>query len=107
MQRVFFISMRCAPEHRQALLDALVAHGRACVGREPGTLRFDVLEDDADANVLYLYEAYADEAAFRAHADGESHQVAAGLLRSLRDAGKVTTELVVRTHSLFAGPHAD
>ncbi len=106
MQRVIFFSMQCEPGRRQELLDALVAHGRARLGVEPGTLRFDVLEDDADPNVLYLYEAYADEAAFQAHISGESHKAAMAVLRPLRDAGAVKTDILVRMHSLFAGPHA-
>jgi quinol monooxygenase YgiN len=34
---------------------------------EPGTLRFDVYEDDEDDRVIYLYEAYVDEPAFKTH----------------------------------------
>jgi quinol monooxygenase YgiN len=62
------------PEHRQAFVEALVHHGRAAVPVEPGTLRFDVIEDRNDANCVFLYEAYADTDAFQAHLQGPSHQ---------------------------------
>jgi autoinducer 2-degrading protein len=106
MPVVYFFSLQVDPAHRQALLDALLEHGRDCTAREPGTLRFDVLEDDADAARLYLYEAYADQAAFQAHAAGALHQQAVALLRQLREAGTVTSDVVVRAHSLFTGPAA-
>ena len=70
MPVVYFFSLQVDPAHRQALLDVLLEHGRDCTARELGTLRFDVLEDDADPARLYLYEAYADQAAFQAHAGG-------------------------------------
>jgi quinol monooxygenase YgiN len=104
MQVVYCFAMQVEPAHRQELLDALLAHGRACVPHEPGTLRFDVLQDDADPNRLYLYEAYADSDAFRAHAAGASHQAATAVLRDLRERGGATVESFIRGHSLFAAP---
>ena len=101
MERVFFFSMQVEPEHRQELLDALTEHGRICVQTEPGTLRFDVLEDDADPNALYLYEAYTNEAALMTHRNGGSHINASLVLSSLRERGKVTSAIRVRMHSLF------
>ena len=38
---------------------------------EPGTLRFDVWEIADEPDVVYLYEAYVDEAAFQAHQANE------------------------------------
>jgi autoinducer 2-degrading protein len=35
--------------------------------REPGNLRFDVLQSSADSTRFVLYEAYRDEAAAKAH----------------------------------------
>ena len=37
--------------------------------REPGNLRFDVLQDPEDPTRFILYEAYADAAAAKAHKD--------------------------------------
>lgn len=53
------------PGQEKALLDAclaVVAASRA----EPGNLFFDVLVSDSPREVVF-YEAYVDEAAFRAH----------------------------------------
>lgn len=38
---------------------------------EPGTLRFDVYEIPDRPGCVYVYEAYADDAAFDAHRAGE------------------------------------
>jgi quinol monooxygenase YgiN len=62
------------PEHRQDFIEALAEHGRAAVPTEPGTLRFDVIEQRNDAHCVFLYEAYADTDAFQAHLWGPSHQ---------------------------------
>jgi quinol monooxygenase YgiN len=37
------------------------------VANEPGCLRFDIIQDNADPNRFYFYEVYVDEAAFNAH----------------------------------------
>jgi len=38
---------------------------------EPGTLRFDVWEVPDEPDAVYVYEAYADQAAFEAHQHSE------------------------------------
>ena len=78
------------PEHRDAFLRAVVEHGRAAAPAEPGTLRFDVLVDEDDPNRIFLYEAYADPAAFATHLAGESHQ---RLVRTLVEQDWLTTPL--------------
>ncbi|WP_225890008.1 putative quinol monooxygenase [Indioceanicola profundi] len=53
-------------EHRDAVLRLLLdvaRHSR----REPGCLRYDVTQEEADSNVLVLWEEYTDEAAVEAH----------------------------------------
>ncbi len=62
------------PEHRETFVQAVVEHGRTAVPTEPGTVRFDVIVDQDDANRIFLYEAYTDPEAFNAHLAGESHQ---------------------------------
>ena len=37
------------------------------VAVEPGCFQFDVSRDESDPNVVYLYEVYADKAAFETH----------------------------------------
>jgi len=77
-------------EHREAFIQAVVEHGRAVVPTEPGTLRFDLIVDQANPNVLYLYEAYAGPDAFSGHLAGASHQQ---LVRSLNEHDWLTTPL--------------
>ena len=43
-----------------------------------------MLADDAEPAWLSLYEAYADQAAFRTHAAGASHLAATAVLRPAR-----------------------
>jgi len=38
---------------------------------EPGTLRFDVWDVPGEADAVYVYEGYVDEAAFEAHLAAE------------------------------------
>ena len=45
----------------------MVANARASREREPGCLQFDVCADPANPGRIFLYEVYADRAAFDAH----------------------------------------
>ena len=58
------------PEHRDAFIQVLIEDGRGSLRDEPGTLRFDVVQDGDNPNRFYLYEAYRDRAAFDAHLQG-------------------------------------
>ena len=63
-----FVKVNLKPESVDAYLAAVVEFdARGSVGNEPGCLRFDVLRDEADPTRVYLYEVYADKAAFEAH----------------------------------------
>lgn len=53
------------PEFTQAIID----DAKGSVNDEPGCLRFDVIQDAGDANRVWLYEVYKDEAAFQAHTE--------------------------------------
>ena len=50
-----------------AALGPLVKESRA----EPGCLLYEAHRSPDDPNVLFLYEQYADEAAYQAHAESE------------------------------------
>lgn len=54
------------PERVEEFIAATLANHRGSV-REPGVLRFDVLQSGEDPARFLLYEAYRDEAATRAH----------------------------------------
>ncbi|HEY3081301.1 MAG TPA: antibiotic biosynthesis monooxygenase [Chloroflexota bacterium] len=51
-----FVKVRVDPAHRGEILEALVADGLGSLRDETGTLRFDVLADQADPDVPYFYE---------------------------------------------------
>jgi quinol monooxygenase YgiN len=59
---------------REGELDAVLAALRPLVEesrREPGCLMYQAHRDPENANVFFLYEQYADEAAYHAHADSD------------------------------------
>ena len=59
---------------KESELDAVLAALRPLAEasrREPGCLLYQAHRDPQDENVLFLYEQYADEAAYQAHADSE------------------------------------
>ena len=88
MARYLIITMTIDPAHTQDVIAAYQEHGRVASETEPGLVRFDVHQDQADPNLLYLYEAYADDEAHRIHVEGDSHKKARGLVDSLIAQGK-------------------
>jgi autoinducer 2-degrading protein len=58
------------PERRQEFVDAALEDGRNSIANEPGTKRFELIEDKTNPDRLYLNEAHDDEDAFNAHANG-------------------------------------
>jgi quinol monooxygenase YgiN len=65
----------------------LKAHGKRCLATEPGTLQFDILVPQEEADTILLYELYASPEAFQTHWNGTSiqqmRQEAAGLQLSI------------------------
>ena len=53
--------------HKDEFIEAMLDDAKGSVNDEPGCLRFDVVQDAADSNRVWLYEVYKDEAAFQAH----------------------------------------
>jgi len=53
--------------HKEDYIKAMLENAQGAVRDEPGCLRFDVIQDGGDANRIWLYEVYRDEAAFPAH----------------------------------------
>jgi len=53
-----------------AFLPLLHAHKERCLANEPGTLRFDILIPNGEANKVMAYEEYVDEKAFQVHWNG-------------------------------------
>lgn len=60
------VMVHVKPEHRDEFVRATIANHEASV-REPGNLRFDVLQSNDDPNAFLLYEAYDSEEKAAAH----------------------------------------
>ncbi len=63
---VAIVYVHVKPEHREAFIQASLENARNTV-REPGALRFDVLQQADDPNGFVLYEVYVDESGAGAH----------------------------------------
>jgi (4S)-4-hydroxy-5-phosphonooxypentane-2,3-dione isomerase len=63
---VVHVHVRVRPERAADFLAATLVNARASL-TEPGVLRFDVLQDEADPGHVVLTEVYRDEQASAAH----------------------------------------
>ena len=63
---VVHVHVRIRPGQAEAFLAATLVNARASLG-EPGVLRFDVLQDQADPEHVVLVEVYRDDDASAAH----------------------------------------
>ena len=70
MQGMFF-RVRAKEGRKAELLAFLKWDAEVARQTEPGTLRFDVYEDPADPNAVFLYEAYESAEAFERHKANE------------------------------------
>ena len=62
-----WVKVKIKPNMRDKFLKAIEHDALGSEGDEPGCLRFNVLQDQKDADVYYFYEVYKDEAALEAH----------------------------------------
>ena len=92
MERYLIVSMQIDPAHVDEAIEAYKEHGRVASETEPGLVRFDVHQDQADPTRIILYEAYASAEAHAAHVEGDSHKRARGLVDSLIERGKARRE---------------
>ena len=65
--QALMVTIQIKPEHKEAFMESMLEDARGSVNDEPGCLRFDVIEDQADPNRIFLYEIYRDDAAIEAH----------------------------------------
>ena len=63
---VVCIHVHVKPEHREEFLRETLENARNTV-REPGNLRFDVIQQIDDPDRFMLYEVYRDEVGMEAH----------------------------------------
>ena len=52
---------------KERYISGIIENASSAVKDEPGCSRFDVIQDANDANKIWVYEVYNDEAAFQAH----------------------------------------
>jgi quinol monooxygenase YgiN len=67
-------TIKTVPGNRDEYLAVLKAHGKRCLATEPGTLQFDILVPQKEADTVMLYEVYASQEAFQTHSNGASLQ---------------------------------
>ena len=96
------VSVRVKPERRDEFLRAIEEDGRGSREDEPGCLRFDVLQDQADPDHYYFYEVYRDDAALAAHRQAPHYRVWA---KAIEDG--VLDGPVVRTRTTSVFPKDD
>ena len=63
---VTLVHVHVRPEHLAEFIDVIRANHEGSI-REPGNLRFDILQSVDDPTRFIAYEAYADEASAKAH----------------------------------------
>lgn len=98
---VTLVHVSVKPEAVDAFLEATRANHEGSLA-EPGNLRFDVLRSVDDPTRFILYEAYADEAAARAHKETAHY---AAWRRTVADM-MAEARVGVRYDRLLPGPEA-
>lgn len=68
---VVTVEFEIKPEQLDEFRAQMIANAKASREREPGCLQFDVCADPAKPERIFLYEVYADRAAFDAHLAAE------------------------------------
>jgi autoinducer 2-degrading protein len=64
---VILAPIQIASGFRDRFVEAMIEDARDSVANEEGCLRFDVIQDAGDADRIWVYEVYTDEAAFQHH----------------------------------------
>ena len=85
--------LTAAPGKRDELAEALQAL-TTNAQTEPGTIVYSLHADNADANVLWMFEVYADDAALSAHSTSDEFKRVSKTLRPFLGAAP---ELIVCT----------
>jgi len=61
------VKVQMKPEYRERFLEEMWADAIGSEKSEPGCLMFNIVRDNTDPNVLYLFEVYKDVQAVEAH----------------------------------------
>jgi len=69
---ILFTKIR--PQH----IDDYIVNMRVCAeatNKEPGCIRYEVMQDADDPTMMCLFQVFKDEAAYQVHQDAEHHRV--------------------------------
>jgi autoinducer 2-degrading protein len=69
-----FVHVWVKPAYIDSFIDACITNHMESV-KEPGNLRFDILQDASDPAKFTLYEAYRSEEASKAHKNTRHYQI--------------------------------
>ena len=72
MSKVSIVAKLTAQDGKRADIIEGMAPMMEHVESEEGTLKYILLEDASDENVIWLYEEYTDQAAFEAHGSSDT-----------------------------------
>ena len=75
-QLALVATIKTVPGKRDEYLKHLKAHRERCLATEPGTLKFEILLPQEEADTIMLYEVYTSPEAFQTHWIGPSMQQA-------------------------------
>ena len=64
---VLMVSIQIKEGHKDEFMEEMLGDAIGSNRDEPGCLRFDVLQDVDDENLIHLYEVYKDEVSLEAH----------------------------------------
>ncbi len=80
MSNIAVIAKITAQPGKRADVVAGMASMIAHVATEPGTAVYTLLEDQADADVMWVYEEYTDQAALDAHSGSDAMKALGGAI---------------------------
>lgn len=84
---------------REQFLAAMLVNANASVRDEPNCFVFDVLQDQQDLDLFYLYEVYRNEAALDEHKKTTHYLACRSAVNRL-----IAEQSVVRAHVLASNP---
>lgn len=93
------VKTQLKPGQRERFLEAMLPNAAASVREEPGCHVFDLLEDQQDPNLFYLYEIYRDEAALAEHKQTPHYQASREVVNPL-----IEQQSVIRAGVLATSP---
>ncbi len=96
-----FVKFDVYPDYRETLIEALIQDGQGSIRDEPNTLRFDIIQDSSNSNIVFLYEVYRDEASFEDHTKGTHYNRAMQIFNEMVASNNGTIEELVRGVNIF------